>query len=63
MNCDICGKTETGRLLEGKAVCDSCFIKGKYNLPENRAKLADKQPVADESPPEKVKAVPKKRRK
>ena len=39
MNCDICGKTETGRLLEGKAVCDSCFIKGKYNLPENRAKL------------------------
>jgi len=47
MKCDICGKAETGRRIEGKAVCDKCFIKGKYNLPENRAKLADKEPAAE----------------
>jgi len=61
MKCDICKKTETGRLIKGNAVCDSCFIKGKYNLPENRAKLPDKDP-AEEAPPESVKDQTKKKR-
>ena len=51
MKCSICKKAETGRLIEGKAVCDRCFINGKYNLPENRAKLADKKPAEKASEP------------
>lgn len=55
--CDLCGKAETGRVIAGKYVCDKCFLKGQYNLPENQAKLNEKP----ESAKPQVKKIPKRR--
>lgn len=39
--CGVCKENETGRLIEGVAVCSKCFLDGYYNLPENQAKLRE----------------------
>jgi len=43
--CDICGEFETGRIINGKAICTKCYIDGQYNLPENQDKLVSPVPA------------------